>query len=301
MLALLRGVRVALIDLAVFFTFLNWGNVASMRETGFLSAYDQAPTDATLAYRFGENVDLSAYDGFVAVRDCGRIGETAELETIAGTFDVLIFDCAGGADGGLQWMIEGGYVAEIDYYLREAYPELVGSIATIRYRTNSLPSRLKSFLVERFPLNVRNAPSEYTNIAPGADFAGKESFKWPYEEKPAITQHYHRSHRATDVALGCRTPLIAPISGIVTYNGSDGYIGPYSDGVTNTMLRIDGRLSVVLLHGAYLPAVGSWMRQGELIGYESNIGNVIGPTGCHSHVIVYDQAGNILDPESLIK
>lgn len=101
---------------------------------GWLSAYAQTPTDATLAIRqeWGQlPADVTAYDGYVAVLDCAMVGQDATLHTAVGSFDVLIFDCAGQADGGYDWMVDGRFVAEIDWYLWEAYPELPGTWATL--------------------------------------------------------------------------------------------------------------------------------------------------------------------------
>ena len=107
--------------------------------SGFLSAYAQIPTDATIEYQqeIGKiPLDLSAYDGVIAVYDCSLVGETAVLHTIDGDPVVMIFDCAGELDGGQAWMREGRYVAEMGYYLWQSRPELLGTWAELAMEDN---------------------------------------------------------------------------------------------------------------------------------------------------------------------
>ena len=101
---------------------------------GFLSGYDQLPTDATIVHRQELDQipqDLSDYDALIAVLDCSLIGESGNLYTEVAVLRVIVFDCAGQADGGYDWMVEGGYVAELDWYSRQKYPELMGSKAIL--------------------------------------------------------------------------------------------------------------------------------------------------------------------------
>ncbi len=98
---------------------------------GWLSAYDKRPTDATLKYH---GLNLRGVDGAVAVADCGRIGQRATLRTVVGDLQVVVFDCGGGADGGHAWMMRNNIVAEVDWYLWQRHPQLVGSWATLHYR-----------------------------------------------------------------------------------------------------------------------------------------------------------------------
>lgn len=107
-----------------------------VEERGYLSRYDLVPTAATIQYRkdMGEIPhDLTPYDGVVAVYDCSRIGDEAVLEANGKEFDVMVFDCAGVADGGAAWMERNNIVAEIGYYMHEKNPDLLGSYATIAY------------------------------------------------------------------------------------------------------------------------------------------------------------------------
>jgi len=60
---------------------------------------------------------LPDVDGYVAVVDCNRIGSIAYLRP-AGTTEwerFLVVDCAGIADGGRDWMLRNGIVAEVDH------------------------------------------------------------------------------------------------------------------------------------------------------------------------------------------
>lgn len=96
--------------------------------SGYLSAYDKTPTDATIAYRqkMGEIPhDLSGYDGVIAVRNCQHIGKRAKVTTDHGVLNMLVFDCAGKSDGGDKWMDDNNIVGEIGYYARMKYPEIV--------------------------------------------------------------------------------------------------------------------------------------------------------------------------------
>lgn len=109
---------------------------ASISNSGFLSAYDENPTVGTIAYH--QNLgnipdDLTGYDGLIVVYDCSRIGQDALLTVGDETWETLVFDCAGEADGGQDWMTSNGYVAEIDYYMWQKYPHILGKYATVTY------------------------------------------------------------------------------------------------------------------------------------------------------------------------
>lgn len=112
---------------------------------------------------------------------------------------------------------------------------------------------------------------------------------WPYRETPVITQDYHATEpgwAGYDVKLGCFTELVAPFPGTITYAGDDG--------LGNTMLTLtsrNGRVQMTILHLIIDREVGDNVRQGDVLGYESDIGNA---TGCHSHVI-YKVDGQVVD------
>lgn len=97
---------------------------------GFLSAYALLPTVGTLELRqeWGQlPQDVSGYEVFLSVADCGLIGKEATLAVDGDLYDALIFDCAGVDDGGLAWMTENAIAAEVDYWFWLEHPEYVGS------------------------------------------------------------------------------------------------------------------------------------------------------------------------------
>ena len=102
-------------------------------ESGYLSAYAELPTVATLAYRqeVGDiPQDISQYDALIAVADCSLIGREALLYTEIGTMTAIIYDCAGN-DGTPTWMAENRIVAEVDYWTWQRHPEIVGGAAIL--------------------------------------------------------------------------------------------------------------------------------------------------------------------------
>lgn len=56
-------------------------------------------------------------NGYVAVRERDDIGRLFWLRPVdAARWELfLAVDCAGYSDGGYQWMLDGGIIAEIDY------------------------------------------------------------------------------------------------------------------------------------------------------------------------------------------
>lgn len=129
---------------------------------------------------------------------------------------------------------------------------------------------------------------------------------WPYLFRPSLSQTWHglENWEGVDMTGGCGATLTAPFDGVVTFNGRDGYIGPYSDGEQNTMFTItstDGRLAATLLHGLYTAKIGQAVRQGQTIGEEAAIGNTYstgGGAGCHTHFIIKVD-GRTIDPLTL--
>lgn len=89
--------------------------------------------------------------------------------------------------------------------------------------------------------------------------------------------------RGVDASAGCGALLYAPVGGIVTYNGLDGYDSA-AGGESSMMSIDDGRAGTVhLLHGVYLARAGTAVNEGDLIGYEAAVGNA---TGCHTHLVI---------------
>ena len=101
--------------------------------TGTLSGYHFRPTYGTIAWRQDTTLpldrqipqDLTPYDVFLAVPNCGAIGWTGTLTVNGQVYSALIFDCAG--KDSHKKMIEQGIAAEVDYRFWMAHPEYVGT------------------------------------------------------------------------------------------------------------------------------------------------------------------------------
>lgn len=83
-----------------------------------------------------------------------------------------------------------------------------------------------------------------------------------------------------DWATPCGTPLYAPITGIVTAVGFDGYKGQFGSNNSYIIFDDGAGTEVILLHGRYTAQIGQPVQRGTTqIGYEASIGN---STGCHT-------------------
>lgn len=91
---------------------------------GFLSQYAQGVMEPTIAARqeWGQlPLDLSGFDGFIAVADCGLVGQTAYLSIEGGPWlTVGIADCSGHWHT-TAWMREAKIIAEVGYRLAERF------------------------------------------------------------------------------------------------------------------------------------------------------------------------------------
>ena len=106
---------------------------------GILSAYALNPSKGTLEYRQAHGqlpMDVSGYEFFIAVDDCGLIGHEATLYAGELTFDGVVYDCAG-ADG-VMYFSDGDdlttpfkLAGDIDYWFWKAHPEIVHSLVTV--------------------------------------------------------------------------------------------------------------------------------------------------------------------------
>jgi hypothetical protein len=93
-----------------------------------------------------------------------------------------------------------------------------------------------------------------------------------------------------DYASSCDTPVLSPISGLVTRKGTD-HLG-------NTYLQISGELvEAVIMHGDYSPEVGEFVTKGEQIGTEADYGN---SSECHTHLSLKVE-GVLIDPMETIR
>jgi murein DD-endopeptidase MepM/ murein hydrolase activator NlpD len=123
----------------------------------------------------------------------------------------------------------------------------------------------------------------------------------PYKEY-ILTQGphgYSYGHMAVDLSAGKDAKILSPISGIVT----DMYIDEWG----NPTLVIENDLyQVTLLHGKYSVEEGQKIKQGKVIGKESNLGYTLDMNGnrctnrdCgyHTHLNIFDkQKGENVNP-----
>lgn len=121
---------------------------------------------------------------------------------------------------------------------------------------------------------------------------------------PDATYHQSQGWHGTDnwagrdYSAGCGQPLVAPMTGVVTAVGFDGFTGPH--GSNNSYMTIaDGRgREVLLLHGAYEVKAGTAVYGGLTpIGREASIGN---SSGCHTHFVLRIN-GTAVDPVDYLK
>jgi murein DD-endopeptidase MepM/ murein hydrolase activator NlpD len=153
------------------------------------------------------------------------------------------------------------------------------------------------------PQNGETPAYVSTVLVYAEQFGNVVAFSHIYDTAVFSQRNLHglNGYEGVDVVAGCDAPILAPFTGEVVYNGRDGYVGPFSGGEQNTMLvfkSLTDNLNVTLLHGRY--TAQGIVRQGDVLGYEASEGN---STGCHSHVIVYQDRVNVTDTfaERLIK
>lgn len=85
--------------------------------SGIASRYDPGVFDAVVATRqaYGQlpaRIDATRY---IALADCGRVGDSVMVCHEGECWRALVADCAGVADGGLAWMLRNGIAGEVDY------------------------------------------------------------------------------------------------------------------------------------------------------------------------------------------
>lgn len=151
---------------------------------------------------------------------------------------------------------------------------------------------------------VRSVLAAYRQIPMVPIRAKSAGVVWPYEETPRLTGaslHGLPGWQGVDVARGCGTKLVAPVTGRVAYVGRDGYVGPYSNGQQNSMLTLhadDDHTSVTMFHGHYSVKAGDRVTAGvTVIGTEGRVGNA---TGCHTHLVVKSD-GRVVNPIAMIE
>lgn len=97
-------------------------------DTGYISQFAKSPTDGTLHYRQYESMELDPdipYDGYIAVKDCSRVGDEAFLKLEYDDYSsdwlhVAVFDCSGHVSTS-EWMDSDNIIAEVDWYTAEEH------------------------------------------------------------------------------------------------------------------------------------------------------------------------------------
>lgn len=90
---------------------------------GWASQYDPGVMESVIGVRQSAGrtsytlpTDLPQVSSFIAVRDCSNIGDVWFIRPEGGEWErALVTDCAGIADGGLDWMIKNNVVVEVDH------------------------------------------------------------------------------------------------------------------------------------------------------------------------------------------
>lgn len=98
--------------------------------------------------------------------------------------------------------------------------------------------------------------------------------------------HYHN---AVDVANSCGTPIYAAAAGVVEEAVSTGTCRGCNRGYGLYILikHFNGTKTRYAHLSRLTVTSGTYVDQGQLIGYMGNTGTVYGPTGCHLHFEVY--------------
>jgi hypothetical protein len=91
--------------------------VTALITSGIASRYDPGVfTRVVLSRSRWQTLPDSGFDGYIALLDCSRVGDIVMVCFHNGKCKpMLVADCAGIADGGAAWMINGGYAGEVDY------------------------------------------------------------------------------------------------------------------------------------------------------------------------------------------
>ncbi len=108
---------------------------------------------------------------------------------------------------------------------------------------------------------------------------------------------------AIDLAAGKDAPILSPIEGVVTER--------YRDRYGNTTLVIENDVyRITLLHGVYIVVEGERVKQGQVVGKESNKGYTTDmqgrsckgrKCGYHTHLNIYDKrVGANVNPLELL-
>ena len=165
-------------------------------------------------------------------------------------------------------MIEGDYVAEVDWYTRQLYPDIVGSRQTLMIQDRGISEPL---------------PLSYDTVA-------ARMYKGRSFSCTQCAVHGIDGWRGVDYSAGCGEPIYSPVDGTISYYGWDGLnIGIHEQATMVAVRSFDGH-EVVFLHanifdsnGDLYFSVGDAVYTSTIIAFEDSFGY---STGCHSHVII---------------
>ena len=121
------------------------------------------------------------------------------------------------------------------------------------------------------------------------------SFRWTspygYRTNP-VTGKKNSFHTGTDMACPTGTPILASMSGTVSYTGSSNVWGNY------VIINHNNGYQTLYAHMSKIIAKkGQWVSQGTRIGLVGNTGMSTGP---HLHFTVYKN-GKLIDPMTVLK
>ena len=135
------------------------------------------------------------------------------------------------------------------------------------------------------------APAQLQASQPAVWPYGDGHFIWPVEGG-VISQGFHSTHKAIDIAVPIGTPVRAVDNGIVVKSG-------YSTVGYGGRVIIDHQIDYTTLYAHLTQALvqeGDVVEKGQIIGYVGSTGNSTGP---HLHFELRD-FGNLIDPRPLL-
>lgn len=142
-------------------------------------------------------------------------------------------------------------------------------------------------------MNVQRAeaPDQLAGSRPANWPYGDGHFIWPVEDG-IISQSFHSTHKALDIAVPIGTPVRAVDNGIVVKSG-------YSTVGYGGRVIIDHQIDYTTLYAHLTQALveeGDIVQKGQIIGYVGSTGNSTGP---HLHFELRD-FGYLIDPRPLL-
>jgi len=95
-------------------------------DSGWASRYDPGVMQRVADYH---GLDMSIYDGGIAVSDCSEIGNIwlLKAENSNEWLEVIVVDCAAN-DGTPEWMVNNNIIVELSYGLAERLGAVEGGV-----------------------------------------------------------------------------------------------------------------------------------------------------------------------------